>query len=101
MTTSLLCIYILYIVFMAVQAYIATILRTDHKSIHPYNRAQIICDVAHMSSHGHLDQIIADDVLEYFGDKEQDFVAIRAYSECVSGADKKREERFKRNFKHY
>ena len=80
---------------------LAEVLRTNKDWIHPLNRAQIICDVAHMSSHGHLDQIIADDVLEYFGDKEQDFVAIRAYSECVSGADKKREKRFKRNFKHY
>ena len=80
---------------------IATILKTDHKSIHPYNRAQIICDIAHMSSHGHLDLNIADDVMEYFADNEQDFVAIRAYSECVSGAGKKREKNFKRNNKHY
>ena len=81
---------------------IATILKTDHKSIHPYNRAQIICDIAHMSSHGHLDLNIADDVMEYFADNEQDFVAIRAYSECVSGAGKKkREKKFRRNKKHY
>ena len=75
---------------------IATILKTDHKSIHPNNRAQIICDVAHMSSHGHLDQSIADDVMEYYVDNEQDFVAVRAYMECVSGVSKNHEKRWRR-----
>merc|ERR1719228_2369941 len=45
---------------------IINILNTDHQSIHPYNRVQLICDAAHMSAHGHLDQNIADEVLGYY-----------------------------------
>ena len=36
---------------------IADILKSDHKLIHPNNRAQLLCDTAHMAAHGHIDQV--------------------------------------------
>ena len=73
---------------------IADILRSDHKSIHPNNRAQLICDVSHMSAHGHLDSSIADMILEYFDANEDEFVVMRAYQECFNGKEK--EKHFRR-----
>ena len=35
---------------------IADILKSDHKLVHPNNRAQLLCDTAHMASHGYIEQ---------------------------------------------
>ena len=45
---------------------ISSVLMTDHERIHPFNRAQIICDVSHLAAHGAMEQETADLVLEYF-----------------------------------
>ena len=57
---------------------------TDHQRIHPYNRAQIICDVTHLSHHGYLDQETADYVLQYYDNSETDFTPVRAHGDCVN-----------------
>ena len=75
---------------------IINILNTDHQSIHPYNRVQLICDAAHMSAHGHLDQNIADQVLGYYADNEKDWVVNRAYAECVGGFHRDKQLTFRR-----
>jgi len=75
---------------------IINILNTDHQSIHPYNRVQLICDAAHMSAHGHLDQNIADQVLGYYADNEKDWVVNRAYAECVGGFHRDKQHTFRR-----
>ena len=61
---------------------ISSVLMTDHERIHPFNRAQIICDVTHLASHGVLDQETASLVLEYFS-KENHFAPVRAHGHCV------------------
>ena len=62
---------------------IGSILLADHQRIHPYNRAQIICDVTHLSQHGYLDQETADFVLQYYDSHETDFTPVRAHGDCV------------------
>ena len=42
-----------------------------------------------------MSQAVADNVLAYYEDNEQDFVVIRAHAECVHGRDKNREFRRK------
>ena len=76
------------------------LLLTDHQKIHPFNRAQIICDVTHLSHHGVLQPETAQHVLQYF-QQEQDFAPLRAYAECVNTEEEEEEEgrgfrRFKR-----
>ena len=73
---------------------IADILRNDPKSIHPNNRAQLICDVSHLSAHGYLNPGIANSILQYYDENEMDFVVNRAWDECFTGLDK--EKRAKR-----
>merc|ERR1719450_2081791 len=63
---------------------LADFLLSDHEAVHPLNRAQIICDVAHLSSHGAMEEAVAQNVLQYF-QYEQDFAPIRAYDWCVKG----------------
>lgn len=73
-------------------------LMTDHHLVHPLNRAQIICDVAHLSSHGAMEEATAQHVLQYY-QNEQDFAPVRAYAECVTARGEEedgRERRFKR-----
>ena len=62
---------------------IGSVLLSDHQRIHPYNRAQIICDVTHLSHHGYLDTETADYVLQYYHNHETDFTPVRAYGDCV------------------
>ena len=66
----------------------ATILNTDHQSIHPYNRAQIICDTAHMSAHGHMDPALAAEVTSWVQHTQEEFVVVRALTECVHNLEK-------------
>ena len=50
-------------------------------------RAQIICDVFHLASHGQLDTETRDRVLLWYHDhRETDFAPIRAYRECFHAA---------------
>ena len=65
---------------------LGNLLMRDHQLVHPLNRAQIICDVAHLSSHGALEEATAQHVLQYYK-SEQDFAPVRAYAECVGAAD--------------
>ena len=69
---------------------IGTVLSTDHHRVHPYNRAQIICDLAHMSAHGYIGQDLADKVMSYYDHSKEDFVVVRAYDECVKGAEQEK-----------
>ena len=77
---------------------IGSVLLTDHQRIHPYNRAQIICDVTHLSHHGVLQAETAQHVLQYF-QQEQDFAPLRAYAECVQTGEEEDEGRAHRRFK--
>ena len=74
---------------------ISSVLMTDHQRIHPYNRAQIICDVSHLASHGYLDQQTHDLVLQYYS-KETEFAPIRAHDECVHNKGQGGEKKLKR-----
>ena len=77
---------------------IGDLLMVDHQLVHPLNRAQIICDVAHLSSHGAMEEATAQHVLQYY-QNEQDFAPVRAYGECVTTTEDEedsREMRFKR-----
>jgi len=65
-------------------ASIADILNTNHKAIHPLNRAQIICDVISLEAQGYLEADTMDNVLQYF--ENEDAVApMRAYNRCHRG----------------
>jgi len=65
-------------------ASIADILNTNHQTIHPLNRAQIICDVISLEANGYLDAEIMDSVLQYY-EKEEAFAPMRAYNRCHRG----------------
>ena len=60
---------------------IAEVLQSNHKVIHPLNRAQIICDIINLNKHGYVEQVTRDLVLLYF-DVESDFAPIRAHEQC-------------------
>ena len=77
---------------------IGSVLLSDHQRIHPYNRAQIICDVTHLSHHGVLQAETAQQVLQYF-QQEQDFAPLRAWAECVHTGEEEQgrgDRRFRR-----
>ena len=74
------------------------LLLADHQALHPLNRAQIICDVTHLSHHGVLQVESAQHVLQYF-QQEQDFAPLRAYAECVTTGEEDEEGRGQRRFK--
>ena len=63
---------------------IGSVLQNNHHRIHPNNRAQIVCDLAHLADHGYIDQDLADQVMSYYEDKEEDFVVVRAHYQCVA-----------------
>ena len=65
-------------------ASIANILKTNHQAIHPFNRAQIICDVISLEANGYLDTQTMNTVLQYF-ENEEDFAPMRAYERCHRG----------------
>ena len=65
---------------------IGRVLATNHHRIHPYNRAQIICDLAHLAAHGYISQDLADQVMAYY-QNEEDWVVVVAYYECVIGEE--------------
>ena len=78
---------------------LGSLLLADHHTVHPLNRAQIICDVTHLSHHGLLQPETAQHVLQYF-QQEQDFAPLRAYAECVHTEEEEEEEgRGQRRFK--
>ena len=60
---------------------LAKTMMTDHQSIHPLNRAQIICDVISLASTGHVSDEIKERVMEYI-DKETEFAPLNAVKEC-------------------
>ena len=76
---------------------ISSVLMTDHERIHPFNRAQIICDVSHLAAHGAMEQETADLVLEYFT-KENHFAPVRAHGYCVHNKKTGGGKKLKRNF---
>ena len=65
---------------------IAEVLQSNHKVIHPLNRAQIICDIINLNKHGYVEQVTRDLVLLYF-DVESDFAPIRAHEQCWGGIE--------------
>ena len=66
---------------------IGRVLATNHHHVHPYNRAQIICDLAHLAAHGYVSQDLADQVMAYYHQNEEDWVVVVAYYECVIGEE--------------
>ena len=65
---------------------IGNVLSTDHQIIHPFNRAQIICDVLHLGSSGHITEDTKQLVLSYV-DKEDDPTPLSAYHKCQKWAN--------------
>merc|ERR1711936_691800 len=63
---------------------IANVLLNNHQDIHPFNRAQIICDVYSLEKNGFLDTDSRDLVLQYY-EKEDDFAPVRAHRWCKRG----------------
>ena len=63
---------------------IAEVLLSNHEVIHPFNRAQIICDVISLEENGYLDKQTMDLVLQYY-ENETDFAPMRAYNQCQFG----------------
>ena len=53
-------------------------------------RAQIICDTAHMSAHGFMDPALAAEVISWYEATEEEFVVVRAYTECVHNIEVER-----------
>eukprot|EP00091_Calanus_sinicus_P024978 TRINITY_DN9285_c0_g1_i1.p1 TRINITY_DN9285_c0_g1~~TRINITY_DN9285_c0_g1_i1.p1 ORF type:complete len:465 (+),score=118.97 TRINITY_DN9285_c0_g1_i1:334-1728(+) len=71
---------------------IAEILMSNHQVIHPFNRAQIICDVMSLEENGYLDIQTKELVLQYY-ENETDFAPMRAHYWCKRGL---KTQRFKR-----
>ncbi|XP_023338813.1 puromycin-sensitive aminopeptidase-like protein [Eurytemora carolleeae] len=64
---------------------IGEVLRIERDIIHPFSRAQIICDVISFLNTGNISQEIADFVLGYI-DVEDDSTVLLAYKECSTPA---------------